>query len=61
MRKVFEESYMLQPWEKFSAASGMAEFASNDNSYEMVFKRADKAMYAEKQEFKKIHGIKDSR
>lgn len=41
------------PWLRFSAASGMAERASDDNSVELVFKRADKAMYEDKMEFKK--------
>ena len=45
-----------KPWEKLSAACGMAENASDDNSAELVFKRADKAMYANKIKFKKEHG-----
>ena len=34
----------------------MAEFASDDNSVELVFKRADKAMYADKTAFKEKYG-----
>lgn len=45
-----------EPWLRFSAAIGMAEYASDDNTYELVFKRADKAMYEDKMQFKKIHG-----
>lgn len=41
------------PWKRYSAAAGMAEYASDDNSVELVFKRADKAMYEDKMEFKK--------
>lgn len=43
-------------WLRFSAAIGMAEYASDDNTYELVFKRADKAMYEDKLQFKKMHG-----
>lgn len=45
-----------EPWLRFSAAIGMAEYASDDNTYELIFKRADKAMYEDKLQFKKIHG-----
>ena len=57
--KAFEISYEKEtekPWEKLSASCGMAENASDDNSPELVFKRADKAMYANKLEFKKKYG-----
>ena len=43
------------PWLRFSAAVGMAENASDDTTYELVFKRADKAMYDDKAAFKKAH------
>ncbi|MBQ9504926.1 MAG: GGDEF domain-containing protein [Lachnospiraceae bacterium] len=43
----------LKPWKRYSAAMGMAEYATDDNTVELVFKRADKAMYINKQEFKK--------
>ncbi len=41
-----------QPWMRYSAAVGMSEFTPGDNSYELVFKRADSAMYREKQSLK---------
>ena len=45
-----------EPWERFSAAVGMAELASDDYTVDLVFKRADKAMYMDKQKYKKEHG-----
>ena len=45
------------PWLRFSAAVGMAENASDDTTYELVFKRADKAMYDDKAAFKKAHAV----
>jgi|GEM_PF-555878 len=45
-----------KPWERYSAAVGIAENASDDNSYDLVFKRADKAMYEAKKEFKDKNG-----
>ena len=44
-----------KPWEKYSAAVGMAEMASDDRTVELVFKRADKAMYRDKQRIKEGH------
>ena len=64
IKAAFEKSFIstdVEPWEKYSAAFGMAEFASDDSTYEMVFKRADKAMYRYKAEFKKSHNIPDSK
>ncbi len=46
----------IDPCERYSAAVGMAEYAFDDNSVELVFKRADSAMYEEKTNFKKMHG-----
>lgn len=46
----------LDPWLRYSASVGMAELSSEDNSFELMFKRADQAMYAEKQAFKELHG-----
>ena len=40
------------PWRKYSAAVGIAELASDDMSYDLIFKRADKAMYVEKHRIK---------
>ena len=59
LEKAFEISYQKQtdkPWEKLSASCGMAEIASDDNSAELVFKRADKAMYENKAKFKAKYG-----
>jgi len=56
LKAAFEEKCNdtdVDPWARYSAASGMAEFAADDNSVELVFKRADKAMYDDKTEFKK--------
>lgn len=59
LRNAFEISYGMDdhdPWNRYSAASGMAEYASDDNTVELVFKRADKNMYDEKARFKEAHG-----
>ena len=59
LRKAYEKTFEqreLDPWLRCSAAVGLAEFASDDNSFELVFKRADKAMYEEKKQFKVLHG-----
>lgn len=50
------ENTQIDPSERYSAAIGMAEYAFDDNSVELVFKRADSAMYEEKTNFKKLHG-----
>jgi len=34
----------------------MAEYASDDSTYELVFKRADEDMYNDKKSFKEKHG-----
>ena len=59
LKNDFEESYANEdadPWCRYSAALGMAEHASDDNTVELVFKRADKAMYDNKLKFKTEHG-----
>ena len=38
----------LEPWEKVSAAVGLAFYTTNDKTADEVFKRADKEMYANK-------------
>ena len=43
-------------WEQYSAAVGMAELASDDRTIDLVFKRADKAMYADKKRIKERLG-----
>lgn len=59
LRAAFRESYenlKADAWERCSAAVGMAENAFDDNSFELVFKRADKAMYEDKRKFKETYG-----
>ena len=56
LRKVFDTAYKneeAQPWERYSASVGMAEFTSEDKTVDDVFKRADKLMYENKVAFKK--------
>lgn len=63
LRDAFETSYNRnerEPWHRYSAAFGMAEHAIDDITYDLVFKRADKAMYEEKKSFKEKHGIPTS-
>ena len=60
LREAFETSYNREerdPWHRYSAAFGMAEHAIDDITFDLVFKRADKAMYEEKKHFKEAHGI----
>ncbi|MBQ6554448.1 MAG: GGDEF domain-containing protein [Firmicutes bacterium] len=45
-----------EPWLMYSASLGMGEYASDDNMVELVFKRADNAMYKNKLKFKQQHG-----
>ena len=45
-----------EPWERYSAAVGMAELASDDLTIDLVFKRADKAMYNDKKRIKEVLG-----
>lgn len=59
LETAFKISYNKEtekPWEKLSASCGMAEVASDDNTAELVFKRADKAMYENKAKFKQQYG-----
>ncbi len=59
LKTEFENSGKQQnadSWECCSAAAGMAEVASDDITVELVFKRADRAMYEDKKKFKEIHG-----
>ena len=59
LRAAFDERYdneALDPWERCSAAIGIADHSSDDSSLEFVFKRADKAMYKDKKDFKDKHG-----
>ena len=56
VRAAFEKSYNGNkdgdPWFRYSASAGMAEYGEGD-TIEEVFKRADELMYIEKTEFKK--------
>ena len=55
IRKTFKDSYENTASEmcnRYSAAVGMAEYAADDNTIELVFKRADKRMYEDKQRIK---------
>ncbi|MBP5281858.1 MAG: diguanylate cyclase, partial [Lachnospiraceae bacterium] len=64
LRASFEESYEredLEPWFRYSASAGMAEYASRDETVELVFRRADKYMYEEKQAFKEKYGISSNK
>ena len=45
-----------QPWEKYSASVGMAEYEETDESVDQVLKRADKVMYENKLKFKEKYG-----
>lgn len=59
LRSAYMESFGrtdLDPWLRYSAAVGLAENASDDNTYDLVFKRADKAMYDQKKHFKEKFG-----
>ena len=55
LKKRFEDYYNQtgkDAWLRYSASVGMAEFASDDSNIELVFRRADKAMYEDKLAFK---------
>ncbi len=59
LRMAYDDAFEQEdtdPWLRYSAAVGMAEHASDDNTLELVFKRADEAMYKEKKLFKVLHG-----
>lgn len=50
----FRADTNLQPWEKVSAAVGVAYYTSGDKTAEEVFKRADSQMYANKLAMKAV-------
>lgn len=59
LKESFEKSYKQSdkdPWLRFSASLGMSENASGDTTVDLVFRRADKAMYKDKKQFKLMHG-----
>ena len=45
-----------EPWKRYSASVGIAELSSADKTVEPVFKRADSAMYEDKQQFRDKFG-----
>lgn len=56
---VFEQAFAREdkaPWERYTAAAGLADCETGDTSLDQALKRADKAMYAAKQAFKAKHG-----
>ena len=58
LKKFYEDAMnndRAKPWERYSAAVGMAEMASDDRTVDLVFRRADKAMYMDKQRIKEGH------
>ena len=54
--KTFQQTNVPQ-WERYSASVGMAEKASDDYSTEFVFRRADAAMYKDKESFKRKYHL----
>lgn len=55
LRAEFEKTYQnteAEPFQRYSASCGMAEYESGDHTIEAVFKRADQKMYEEKNLFK---------
>lgn len=60
LKRDYEESYNkdADPWLRYSAAVGIAENASGDDSAEFVFRRADERMYKDKAQIKEKHGEK---
>ena len=57
--EAFMASYGQQdkePWERYTASVGMAEFTPSDESVDQVMKRADKDMYEKKAKFKEKYG-----
>ena len=59
IKKAYIDSFKNEtadPWLRYSAAVGSADCSSDDLVFETVFKRADKAMYDAKKEFKSNYG-----
>lgn len=57
LKKSYEDALAnssAEPWLRYSAAVGMADFASDDATVELVFKRADRLMYEDKRRTKGI-------
>ena len=56
MKRLFaqaEKDESRDPWLRFSASVGMADYTPGDSDSETVFQRADQMMYEYKQEHKK--------
>ena len=59
LRKAFADSFNqpdTDPWLRYSAAVGLAEYSTDNSNYELVFKQADMAMYEDKKQFKEKYG-----
>ena len=59
LREEYKKTYAdtsAQPWYRYSAAVGFADYAFDDNTVELVFKRADEKMYEDKAAFKAANG-----
>ncbi|MBE5902041.1 MAG: GGDEF domain-containing protein [Lachnospiraceae bacterium] len=59
VRRIFMDTFQQtdkEVWERYSASVGMADYTSEDESVEQVFKRADAAMYEYKAAFKEKYG-----
>ena len=57
---IIEERYnntKLDPWLRFSASVGVAEYWKGDDDYKKAFRRADSDMYENKIKFKKNHKL----
>ena len=50
----------IDPWDRYSIAVGMSEWADEEMTYVAAFSRADKAMYIAKREFKQNNGGTES-
>lgn len=58
LRKSFlkaSENTESEPWLRYSAAVGMAEYSEGDENVDAVFAKADRKMYEEKTKYKKSH------
>lgn len=59
LKKRYDEimkNHDKEPWERYSAAVGIAELSSDDGTIDLVFKRADRAMYRDKKRMKEVLG-----
>ena len=64
LQAAFAKSYArtgVDPWLRYSASVGVAELSSEDNTLDLVFKRADKYMYQDKMQFKEKNGLLSER